>query len=260
MCLARNCLGQQGFAGSGRAYEKCSLGEFGADLHIFTGIMQKIDDFLQRFLGFVFSGNVREGDSRILLHVLLRRTLSDTSHESAAAGSPEDKSHDHPQEHNGQDIGQKEGNDHSGTVRYIAVDRHAGFQKAVCEGRRVLRYGCIAYSFRVLEVDLQSVRLDIHFLHSALFDHLYELVIADLCGALSVTVHHIADDDQRNDSGQKHDHQILAVGTFAAVSFLVVAPASVSAASSASASVAASSVVVAPYMILFLMEEHLYSA
>ena len=56
-------LGQHGLAGSGRAHQQNALGHGGADFLIFAGIMQIFYDLLQVFLGFLFSGHVRETDS-----------------------------------------------------------------------------------------------------------------------------------------------------------------------------------------------------
>ena len=89
-------LSQECLAGAGRAHKQCSLGELGANLHIFAGVMQEIHHFLQGLLSFVFTRDIREGDACVLLHVFLGRTLADAAHEAAAAGSAEYKAHDHP--------------------------------------------------------------------------------------------------------------------------------------------------------------------
>ena len=106
-------LGEQCFARSGRTDQQCSLGELGADLDILARIVQEIDNFLQRFLGFILARDILECDACILLHIFLGRALADAAHKAAAAGSSENESHDHPQEYDGQHIGQKEGNDHT---------------------------------------------------------------------------------------------------------------------------------------------------
>ena len=105
-------LGKECFASAGRADQQGSLGELGADLDILARIVQEINDLLQRLLGFVLACDILECDAGILLHVFLSRALADIAHKAAAAGSAEDKAHDHPQEHNGKNIGQQEGYDH----------------------------------------------------------------------------------------------------------------------------------------------------
>ena len=108
MRLSRDSLGEQGLTCAGRAHQQSSLGELGADLDIFARIMQKVHDLLQGLLGLILSGNIRECDAGVLLHILLGRTLAYTSHKPAAAGPSENKAHDHPQESNGQHIRKQE--------------------------------------------------------------------------------------------------------------------------------------------------------
>ena len=246
-------LGEQCFARSGRTDQERPLGELGADLDVLAGIVQEIDNFLQRFLGFILARDILECDACILLHIFLGRALSDAAHEAAAAGSSENESHDHPQEYDGQHIGQQEGYDHTRAVRDIAVDRDARLEQTLSQRSRLLRDRRIAKSFGVLEMDLQAVRPDVDFLHFSVLDHLHKFIVADLGGRLGASVHHIADHDKGDHGRKEHDHKVLAVGPLAAVSLLIVA------ATAAAGTPAVSPVVVVALDIaaeaVFLMEK-----
>ena len=113
MGLSGDSLGQQCFAGAGRADEKSSFGELSADLHVFARIVQEVDDFHQGLLGLVFARDIRERDAGILLHILFGSALTDTAHEASASCPSENKAHDHPQKDDRQHIGEQERDDHS---------------------------------------------------------------------------------------------------------------------------------------------------
>ena len=86
MRLSGHSLCKQCLTGSGRAHEQSSLGKSRADLHILSGIMQKVHDLLQRFLGLVLSRHILEGNSGLLLDIDLGVILAD-SHNSAASSA-----------------------------------------------------------------------------------------------------------------------------------------------------------------------------
>ena len=56
-------LGQHGLACARRADEEDAFGHLGPDFGVFIRMMEKIDDFRQVFLGFVFTGDVIEMDA-----------------------------------------------------------------------------------------------------------------------------------------------------------------------------------------------------
>ena len=56
--LARHGLGQQGLAGARRAHQQRALGELRADLGVFAGVVEEVDDLLQGLLGLVLTGHI----------------------------------------------------------------------------------------------------------------------------------------------------------------------------------------------------------
>ena len=241
MRLTRDSLGKQCLTGSGRAHQQSSLGELGADLDIFPRIVQEIYHFLQRFLGFILSGHIRECYAGVLLHILLGCTLAHASHESAAAGSSENEPHDDPQKSNGQHIGKQERYHHSRAVRYVPVDRDACLKKPLRQRRVLLGDACVADRVGVLKFDLQTVRTDIDLLYLVVIYKLHELVVTDPRRSLGAHIHHITDHYQGDHRSQKHDHQILTVGSLPAAAAVVV-PVAVT--------VAVSSVILAPLVVV----------
>ena len=70
--LTGDRLGQQGFTGTRRAHQQRTLGQGGADAVVLAGVMQKVHDLGQGFLGFVLPGHVREGLAGLGLHIHFR--------------------------------------------------------------------------------------------------------------------------------------------------------------------------------------------
>ena len=99
--LARHGLGQQGLAGTGRAHQQRALGQLGADGGVLSGVMEEVDDLLQRLLGLVLSGHVLEGDAGGLLHVDLGVGLAHAADaaEASAAVFGQHTEHQHQQAH-----------------------------------------------------------------------------------------------------------------------------------------------------------------
>ena len=52
-----------------RSYQQSALGELGADIGIFLGTVQEVDDLRQGFLGLVLTGHIGKGDAGLLFHV-----------------------------------------------------------------------------------------------------------------------------------------------------------------------------------------------
>ena len=108
MCFSRNCLSQQCFTGSGRAYQKCTLRELCTDLCIFARIVQKVYHLLQGFLGFIFTRHILEGNTCFFLDIYFGIRLADTAHHSAARHLAEQEAEQYPKNHDRQDIGQQD--------------------------------------------------------------------------------------------------------------------------------------------------------
>ena len=87
MGFPRHCLGKQGFTGSGRAYEKRSLGKLGSNLGISSRVVQEIHYLHERFLGLVLSCHILKCYAGFLLYVNLGIALSH-SHRASAPGHP----------------------------------------------------------------------------------------------------------------------------------------------------------------------------
>ena len=199
---------------------------------------------------------ILEGDAGVLLHVLFGRALADTAHEAAASGPPEDESHQHPDDDQRQNIGQQEGDHHPGAVRDVAIDRDARLEQPVCEGSPILRDGCVPHGTRSLQIDLQPVGLDVYLVHLVLLDHLHKLIVADLCLRIAAVVHHIADDHQRDDRRQQHDHKVLPVGPLAAASLVIIASSAPAVAVRAPAVVVALDIVIILIIFVKKVSEH----
>ena len=91
--LAGNGLGKEGLASTGRAHQQGTLGQLCADIGILLGIVEKIDDLLEGFLGFILAGHILEGNSGLLLHIDLGLGFAEAAHHALAAHAPGDKGH-----------------------------------------------------------------------------------------------------------------------------------------------------------------------
>ena len=92
-------LGQQRFTGAGRTHQQRALGQLGADFGVLLGVVEEVDDLLQRFLGLVLSGHILEGDAGLLLHIDLGAGLADAAESAAHAlghGAGQEGQQQHP--------------------------------------------------------------------------------------------------------------------------------------------------------------------
>ena len=102
--LTGHGLGQQRFAGTGRAHQQGALGELGADGGVFLRIVEEVDDLLQRFLCLVLTGHILEGDAGGLFHIDLGIGLAhiaDAADAAAALGEETHQQHEHAHHQNG---------------------------------------------------------------------------------------------------------------------------------------------------------------
>ncbi len=68
-------LGDEGLAGTGGTHQQRTLGQLCADVGVLLGVVEEVDDLLQRFLGFVLTCHIFECDAGLLFHVDLGLAL-----------------------------------------------------------------------------------------------------------------------------------------------------------------------------------------
>ena len=102
---------QQSLTGTGRTNQQSALGDLCADGGILLRIVEEIDDLLQRFLGFILSGHISEGDTGFLFHVYLCLALAD-GHTAAhlAAHIAHQEAEEQEDQGKGNHIGKQNGN------------------------------------------------------------------------------------------------------------------------------------------------------
>ena len=135
--LSGHGLGKQGLTGTRRAHQQRTLGQLGADVRVFLGIVQEVDDFLQGFLGFVLTGHVLEGHAGLLFHVDLGGVLVEAAHHAVAAETLGDGAHH--QENHGKHNDVVEDHDDGGVVLHDLHVHilHAGLIKLRDQGHDV---------------------------------------------------------------------------------------------------------------------------
>ena len=67
--LAGNCLSQQGFTRSGTSHQEHASGDASTQSLELLGLLQKLHNLLQFFLGFIHSGHIFEGDIGLTGHM-----------------------------------------------------------------------------------------------------------------------------------------------------------------------------------------------
>ena len=206
--LAGNSLGQQGLAGSGRAYQQGALGKLGSDLDIAARVVQEIDDLDQGFLGLVLARDILKGDTGLLLHIFLGRALADTHDAAPAAHAAEEHTEQPPHQNDGEHVGQQEGHDHSRTVRHIGIVCDLGLQQPL--GQRVLGLGDsrVQHGIRILEMNLQPVGFHIDFRDLLLLDILDEFIVGNLA-RITVAPHEITHAGKGDDRHQQKNEKVL---------------------------------------------------
>ena len=102
--LPRHSLGKQGLAGTGRANQQGAFGQPRADLRVFLGIVEEVDDLLQRFLCLVLTGHILKGNAGLLFHVNLGLALAETAHHAVAAHALGNGAHEYEQQREGDTV------------------------------------------------------------------------------------------------------------------------------------------------------------
>ena len=254
--LAGYRLGKQSLAGTGRAHQQSALGQSCTDGRVLLGIVEEVDDLLQRLLGLVLTGHVLEGDTGGLLHIHLGVGLAHAADASdTAAVFCHDPHHQHEQGHH--DDHRKDIGDHelqNGThlrlngagvldVVFLQQRQETGVIESggIQDQRRFLALG-IALGFLVLiggllGVDvavhgggIQDALLDLQLRHLILLNEVDKLAVRDLMAAgplgeivaVSVDiVEHHRQHQRPDDEGHHPPHIAVAVLVIFLV-FLVV--------------------------------------
>ena len=110
--LARHGLGQQRLAGARRPHQQHALGNVGAQLGVFAGVAQELDDLLQLLLLLVGAGHVLERDLLTVVGDILNARLAEARHlvvDRAASAGTGDQVHQQDERHDRQHIGQQRG-------------------------------------------------------------------------------------------------------------------------------------------------------
>ena len=137
--LACHGLGQQRLAGTGGAHQQRALGQLGADGGIAAGIVQEVDDLLQRLLGLVLTGHVLEGDAGGFLHIHLGVGLAHAADaaEATAAGLAEEAHHQHEQSHHNDDGQHIAGHEHQHRVHLRLIVAGIGHVVLLQQGQEL---------------------------------------------------------------------------------------------------------------------------
>ena len=85
--FAGHRLGKHGLTCSRRAYKKNAFRHGSTDFFIFIRIVEIIHDFCQVFLGFIFTGHIRELDTFCGFHINLGIALAHTKHHGILAAA-----------------------------------------------------------------------------------------------------------------------------------------------------------------------------
>ena len=121
--LTGHRLGKQGLAGTGRAHQQRTLGKLGTDGGILLGVVEKINDLLQRLLCLVLARHILEGDAGLLFHVDLGLTLAEAPHHAVAAHALGQQIHNKEESADHDDIGQDH-HDEGIVLHDFLVDRN----------------------------------------------------------------------------------------------------------------------------------------
>ena len=172
MRLTGNRFRKQRLAGTGRANEQRALRQLRADGGIFFGVVQEVDDLLERFLRLVLTGHVLEGHAGFLLHIYLGLAFSDVAdaaQAAVAAGSGHQQPTQQAQPEKQQQREKKPGKDHRTLLNDLTAEFHAALPELTDDGRQIYvrQDAGIVHSFQagilvLFENIIDSVRFDLH--------------------------------------------------------------------------------------------------
>ena len=181
MGLSGHCLGEECLSRSGRAHKQGSLGKLGADLGVFSGIVQEIHNLRQGLLGLVLAGHIFEGDAGLLLDVHLGVALSH-AHDAASAHALHGEIHEENEEQEGQRV-VEHCQEHRVGVAHLPDRDHIIFQNTVhklvvpLQPHHVVLnlLGIVGISLLGVHGNLGVAHAD--GLHLALVNHFHKLII-----------------------------------------------------------------------------------
>ena len=187
--FASDGFGQHGLAGARRADEEDAFRHLGPDFGVFIGMVEKIDNFRQVFLGFIFTGDVIEMDAVSRRDIDLDLVLG-AEHERIAAAAVHEPAveivADAEENQDRQDPGDEE--IRKGRILFLDdfVEGDLGLVQAFRQLRVVDDARAVFLAVFVLEENLVFFNLDVGNLF--VFGHVHERPVVDLFHALRVVV------------------------------------------------------------------------
>ena len=222
-------LGQQRFTGTGRTHQQRALGQLGADFGVLLGVVEEVDDLLQRFLGLVLSGHILEGDAGLLLHIHLGAGLADAAESAAHAlghGAGQEGQQQHP-DGNGQNPRDDKAHDRAHLFDDFGVVmgprfRQLGFQFAQFQigyDARVEDFLFPRVLFGLVPGENQyPVALELHRIHLIVVQHFLKDIIGDLFVA-GVGDGFVQRVDKDGENQRHHHHDKDGLGRFIVTGF-----------------------------------------
>ena len=133
--LACHCLGQHGLAGSGRPHQQHALGHGGADLPVFSRVVEIFHDLGQVFLGLILAGHVAEMDALGGIDIDLGIGLAHAEHHAVAPSLAHEllahKLSQADEDHHGQDPREQYGCERRHFLHDLLGECRAGFVQPV---------------------------------------------------------------------------------------------------------------------------------
>ena len=242
MRLACHRLRQKRLTRTGRSHQKRALWQSRADLGVFSGIVQEVYHFHQRFFCLILPGHILEGDARLLLHISLRRALAHAHRPAFAAHTPEKETQKSPHQKHRENIVQKHRHNHAGAVGDFLLHLHIVLQKPFRQLVIILHLtrviGACAHAIRIeecrilllrLRINRDAVRTHLHAFHLSVLHHLHKLIVRDfLIGSSRQHLHENTDTKESNQRRCYKHNQALLAGIPAASSGAARATAAVS--------------------------------
>ena len=187
--FASDGFGQHGLAGARRADEEDAFRHLGPDFGVFIGMVEKIDNFRQVFLGFIFTGDVIEMDAVSRRDIDLDLVLG-AEHEGIAAAAVHEPAVEIVADAEENQDRQDPSDEEVRKGRILFLDDFIKGDLGLVQSFRQLRVvddaRAVFFAVFVLEENLVFFNLDVGNLF--VFGHVHERPVVDLFHALRVVV------------------------------------------------------------------------